>query len=43
MRENLKAARMRDDEQTAALQAEKAKLEQANERIRCSSRRCTTG
>jgi two-component sensor histidine kinase len=33
MRENLKAARMRDDEQTSALQAEKAKLEQANERI----------
>jgi methyl-accepting chemotaxis protein len=33
MRENLKAARMRDDEQTQALQAEKAKLEQANERI----------
>ena len=33
MRENLKAARMRDNEQTQALQAEKAKLEQANERI----------
>ena len=33
MRENLKAARMRDDEQTRALQAEKTKLEQANERI----------
>jgi two-component sensor histidine kinase/HAMP domain-containing protein len=33
MRENLKAARLRDNEQTMALQAEKAKLEQANERI----------
>lgn len=33
MRENLKAARIRDNEQTAALQAEKQKLEQANERI----------
>jgi two-component sensor histidine kinase len=33
MRENLKAARMRDDEQRAELQAEKRKLEQANERI----------
>lgn len=33
MRENLKAARIRDDEQNAALQAEKLKLEQANERI----------
>jgi len=33
MKENLKAARLRDNEQTAALQAEKAKLEQANERI----------
>ena len=33
MRENLKAARMRDNEQNQALQAEKAKLEQANERI----------
>jgi len=33
MRENLKAARLRDDEQTLALQAEKAKLEEANERI----------
>ena len=34
MKENLKAARLRDNEQTRALQAEKAKLEQANERIR---------
>jgi two-component sensor histidine kinase/HAMP domain-containing protein len=33
MKENLKAARLRDDEQTRALQAEKEKLEQANERI----------
>lgn len=33
MKENLKAARLRDNEQTMALQAEKAKLEQANERI----------
>jgi len=33
MKENLKAARFRDDEQTAALQSEKAKLELANERI----------
>ncbi len=33
MRENLKAARIRDNEQNAALQAEKEKLEQANERI----------
>lgn len=33
MKENLKAARLRDDEQTAALQNEKAKLEQANQRI----------
>lgn len=33
MRENLKAARIRENEQTAALQAEKQKLEQANERI----------
>jgi two-component sensor histidine kinase len=33
MKENLKAARLRDDEQTAALQSEKLKLEQANERI----------
>ncbi len=33
MRENLKAARIRDNEQNAALQAEKQKLEQANERI----------
>ena len=33
MRENLKAARLRDNEQTLALQAEKEKLEQANERI----------
>jgi two-component sensor histidine kinase/HAMP domain-containing protein len=33
MRENLKAARMRDDEQRTELQAEKRKLEQANERI----------
>ncbi|MBX2972112.1 MAG: nitrate- and nitrite sensing domain-containing protein [Flavobacteriales bacterium] len=33
MKENLKAARIRDNEQTAALQAEKQKLEQANERI----------
>lgn len=34
MKENLKAARLRDDEQTRALQAEKEKLEEANERIR---------
>ncbi len=33
MKENLKAARLRDNEQTAALQAEKQKLEEANERI----------
>ncbi len=33
MKENLKAARLRDDEQTKALQGEKEKLEQANERI----------
>jgi two-component sensor histidine kinase/HAMP domain-containing protein len=33
MKENLKAARLRDDEQTSALQAEKNKLEQANARI----------
>ena len=33
MKENLKAARFRDNEQTAALQSEKAKLEVANERI----------
>lgn len=33
MKENLKAARYRDNEQTAALQSEKAKLEVANERI----------
>ncbi|MEO8589581.1 MAG: nitrate- and nitrite sensing domain-containing protein [Flavobacteriales bacterium] len=33
MKENLKAARLRDDEQTSALQSEKAKLEVANERI----------
>ena len=33
MKENLKAARLRDDEQTRALQSEKEKLEQANERI----------
>lgn len=33
MKENLQAARLRDDEQTQALQAEKEKLEQANERI----------
>lgn len=33
MKENLKAARLRDDDQTRALQAEKEKLEQANERI----------
>ncbi|MBL7950276.1 MAG: nitrate- and nitrite sensing domain-containing protein [Flavobacteriales bacterium] len=33
MKENLKAARIRDNEQTAALQAEKRKLEEANERI----------
>ena len=33
MRENLKAARIREKEQTTALQAEKQKLEQANERI----------
>ncbi|MEZ4740079.1 MAG: histidine kinase dimerization/phosphoacceptor domain -containing protein, partial [Flavobacteriales bacterium] len=34
MKENLTAARLRDNEQTMALQAEKQKLEQANERIR---------
>lgn len=33
MKENLKAARLRDNEQAAALRAEKVKLEQANERI----------
>jgi len=33
MKENLKAARFRDDEQTLALQSEKAKLEVANEKI----------
>ncbi len=33
MKENLKAARLRDNEQTKALQEEKAKLEKANERI----------
>lgn len=33
MKENLSAARLRDTEQTAALQAEKAKLQEANERI----------
>ena len=33
MKENLKAARLRDDEQTRALQGEKEKLEQAHERI----------
>ncbi|MBK8500204.1 MAG: nitrate- and nitrite sensing domain-containing protein [Flavobacteriales bacterium] len=33
MKENLKAARLRDDEQTRALQSEKEKLEQAHERI----------
>ncbi len=33
MRENLKAAKLRDTEQTLALQQEKAKLEQANDRI----------
>jgi len=33
MKENLKAARLRDNDQTAALQSEKMKLEQANERI----------
>ena len=33
MKENLKAARLRDDEQTRALQSEKEKLQQANERI----------
>lgn len=33
MKENLKAARLRDDEQTRALQAEKRKLEEANDRI----------
>lgn len=33
MRENLKTARIRDNEQNAALQREKVKLEQANERI----------
>lgn len=33
MKENLKAARLRDNEQTAALQEEKSKLEKANERI----------
>ena len=34
MRENLKAARLRDDEQTRSLKEEKEKFEQANERIR---------
>ncbi|MBL0129506.1 MAG: nitrate- and nitrite sensing domain-containing protein [Flavobacteriales bacterium] len=34
MKENLKAARLRDDEQTRALQAERDKIELANERIR---------
>jgi two-component sensor histidine kinase/HAMP domain-containing protein len=33
MKENLRAARLRDNEQNHALQEEKAKLEQANERI----------
>lgn len=33
MKENLKAARMRDDEQARALKSEKEKLEEANERI----------
>lgn len=33
MKENLKAARLRDDEQTRALQGEKEKLQLANERI----------
>ncbi|HRH69376.1 MAG TPA: histidine kinase dimerization/phosphoacceptor domain -containing protein [Flavobacteriales bacterium] len=33
MKENLKAARLRDNDQTTALQNEKLKLEQANERI----------
>ncbi len=33
MKENLKAARLRDNEQTSALQKEKVKLEEANERI----------
>ena len=33
MKENLKAARIRDMEQNAALQSEKEKLQQANERI----------
>jgi two-component sensor histidine kinase/HAMP domain-containing protein len=33
MKENLKAARIRDNEQATALRAEKVKLEQANERI----------
>ena len=33
MKENLKAARLRDSEQALALQAEKVKIEQANERI----------
>ncbi len=34
MKENLKAARLRDQEQATALQEEKRKLEDANERIR---------
>lgn len=33
MKENLKAARLRDDEQALALKAEKQKLEEANQRI----------
>ncbi|HRD51189.1 MAG TPA: sensor histidine kinase, partial [Flavobacteriales bacterium] len=33
MKENLKAARLRDDEQARALKAEKEKLEEANQRI----------
>jgi two-component sensor histidine kinase/HAMP domain-containing protein len=33
MKENLRAARLRDDEQTRALQDEKTKLEEANQRI----------
>jgi two-component sensor histidine kinase/HAMP domain-containing protein len=33
MKENLKAARLRDDEQARALKSEKEKLERANERI----------
>lgn len=33
MKENLKAARIRDDEQAIALKAEKQKLEEANQRI----------